>query len=155
MQQSHHAVAMPRIAGAQICILQSKWYREHTDLLTAKCKELLESAGATVTVSIVPGCLEIALAAKIMLQKKPYDAVCCLGVLMKGETDHYEMILQSCVVALQSVSLEYNVPLVNGILPVSNLQQVIARASDNDFNKGIEVALAAAEFISWRAQQAA
>ena len=155
MQQTHAADKMPPIPGAKICILQSKWYSEYTNLLSATAKKLLEGAGATVNVVIVPGCLELALTAKLMLQKEPYDAVVCIGVLMKGETDHYEMILQSCVLGLQTVSLEFNTPLINGVLPVSNIKQVIDRASDNEFNKGIEVALAAAEFITWRQQQAA
>lgn len=150
MKQKHDISKMPNIDGAHINVLQSKWYREHTDSMAEKCNAMLKKAGARIQHDIVPGCLEIPLIAqKIIKQKKP-DAVICIGVLMKGETDHYDMILQSCNWGMQKVALDFDVPLINGILPVSSLDQVEQRCADDDFNKGIEIALAAGEFIRWQ-----
>jgi len=150
MQQSHDQSKIPSIQGAKIHILQSKWYKEHTDRMAITCTSLLEKAGAVVTTSVVPGCLEFSLAAQILLKKEKLDGIICMGILLKGETDHYDMILQSCSIGMQQVSLEYDTPLFNGILPVSKIEHAIARSSLNEFNKGIELALAAAEFIIWR-----
>jgi 6,7-dimethyl-8-ribityllumazine synthase len=59
------------------------------------------------------------------------------------------MILQSCSSGMQKVSLDSGIPLINAVLPVTTMDQVKERASDNDYNKGIEAALAAIEFITW------
>jgi 6,7-dimethyl-8-ribityllumazine synthase len=150
MKQSHDHSHIPQISGATIHILQSKWHKEHTDMIVAKCTEILEGAGAKVSTSLVPGSLELPLAAQILLKKEKLDTIVCVGVIMKGETDHYDMILQSCAIGLEQVSLQYNTPVLNGILPVSKIEHVIARSSDDEFNKGIELALACAEFIEWR-----
>lgn len=150
MQQSYDTSSMPDLKGTKIVILQSKWYKEYTDTMSRRCTELLEKAGASVVTHLVPGSLEIPLCAQTVLKNEPLDAVVCIGILMKGETHHYEMILQSLATGMQQVSLEFGVPLINAILPSTTMEQVIARASDNDANKGIEAALAAAEYISWQ-----
>ncbi|MEZ5016092.1 MAG: 6,7-dimethyl-8-ribityllumazine synthase [Flavipsychrobacter sp.] len=150
MKQEHSINNVPNIKNANVCILQSKWYKEQTDCMTKKCIDVLKMADANINTYIVPGCLEFALAAQSLLNVKQYDAIICIGVLMKGDTDHYDMILQSCVIGMQNVSLASETPLINAILPVSSVEQAVERASDNNFNKGIEAAIAAAEFIQWR-----
>src|SRR5262249_15930017 len=101
MQQLHDSSKLPKIESATVIILQSKWYREHTDLMSTKCSALLKKAGAKVEIHILPGCLEFALAAQTLVKKRPVDAIICVGVLMKGDTHHYEMILASCALGLQ------------------------------------------------------
>lgn len=150
MLQNHDTASMPDLKNTKIAILQSKWYPEYTGSMTSKCKTLLEKAGANVSTHIIPGSLELPLCAQTLLKKEPWDAVVCIGVLMKGETHHYEMILQSLATGLQQVALDYSTPMINAILPVTTMEQVVARASDNDANKGIEAALAAAEYIQWK-----
>jgi 6,7-dimethyl-8-ribityllumazine synthase len=150
MLQSHTTSKMPHIPNTKIVILQSKWYKEHTDLMSFKCRELLEKAGASVKINIIPGCLEIPLIAQEYLKHNNVDAFVCVGVLMKGQTDHYKMILESCVIGMQEVSLKNSIPLINAILPVNSIEQVIERASDNEYNKGIEAALAVGEYIKWK-----
>ncbi len=117
--------------------------------MVSRCVDVLKKSEADIDIHIIPGCLEFALASQKIIQQQKIDAIICIGVLMKGETHHYEMILQSCSSGMQKVSLDSGIPLINAVLPVTNMDQVKERASDNDYNKGIEAALAAIEFITW------
>ena len=152
MQQNYSAKNLPAIDGAVIGILQSKWHREYTDVMVRKCVELLRSAGAAEPERhIVPGSLELPLAARHLLRRgKRYDALIAFGAIIKGDTFHFEMVLDMCSQGLNHVMLEENVPIIVEVLPVMNVEQLAARSGDNDQNKGIEAALAAAETISWR-----
>ena len=78
------------------------------------------------------------------------DAVVCLGVVLKGDTMHFEMIIDEVVRGLGEVSRQGRVPIINEILPVTDLAQAKSRAADDGLNKGIEAAVAAIEIIAWR-----
>jgi 6,7-dimethyl-8-ribityllumazine synthase len=152
MRQSHTSTPVPKINGARVAILQSKWYPEFTDRMTRLCKEVLESAGAIVETHRLPGCLELPVAAKILIEEAitTLDAIVFIGVIVKGDTYHFEMIVDECGRGAGQLSLQHSIPILNAILPVTAMKQVEDRAGDNEFNKGIEAALAAAEFIAWR-----
>lgn len=147
---------IPSIPGARIVILQSKWYAEHLDKMVAKCLELLGKTGCEpVEHHILPGSLELPLAAQTMMRlgaknNKPYDAVICFGAIMKGDTYHFEMIMDMCVRGFEQIMLAEDVPIIMEVLPVLNDKQLSDRSGDNEFNKGIEAALATAEIITWR-----
>jgi len=152
MQHNYSAKNLPAIDGAVIGILQSKWHREYTDVMVRKCVELLRSASAAEPERhVLPGSLELPLAARHLLRRgKRYDALIAFGAIIKGDTFHFEMVLDMCSHGLNQVMLEENVPIIVEVLPVMNVEQLAARSGDNDQNKGIEAALAAAETISWR-----
>ena len=78
------------------------------------------------------------------------DAVICFGVIVKGDTLHFEMISEESMRGLGQVMHEFRRPVVVEILPVFDIQQAIDRCSDDEFNKGIEAAVAAIEMIHWR-----
>ena len=78
------------------------------------------------------------------------DAIICFGVIVKGDTLHFEMISEESMRGLGQVMHEFRRPVVVEILPVFDIQQAIDRSSDDEFNKGIEAAVAALEMISWR-----
>jgi 6,7-dimethyl-8-ribityllumazine synthase len=78
------------------------------------------------------------------------DAVICFGVIVKGDTLHFEMISQESMRGLGAVMHEFRRPVIVEILPVFTEQQAIDRASDDEFNKGIEAAVAAIEMVAWR-----
>ena len=78
------------------------------------------------------------------------DAVICFGVIVKGDTLHFEMISEESMRGLGQVMHEFRRPVVVEILPVFDIQQAIDRSSDDEFNKGIEAAVAAIEMIHWR-----
>jgi 6,7-dimethyl-8-ribityllumazine synthase len=156
MQVQLDPTAIPQIPGARIAILQAKWYREHVDNMVKKCEEILAMAGCEKPEHhILPGSLELPLAAQTLIrsgvnQKKPYDAVICFGAIMKGETYHFEMIMDECIRGLGQVMLAENTPIIVEVIPVTKLEQLIARSQNDAFNKGVEAALAAAEIVTWR-----
>jgi len=152
MQHSYSGTSLPQISGATIAILQSKWHREHTDRMVTKCVELLKSAGAAEPeIHILPGSIELPLAARRLVRRgKKYDAIIVFGAIVKGDTFHFEMVMNMCAQGLNQVMLEEDVPIINEVLPVTNIDQLIARTGDNEHNKGLEAAIAAAEVISWR-----
>lgn len=93
----------------------------------------------------VPGALEIPLIAKKMAESGQYDAIICLGAVIKGDTAHFEFISQQTVAGICRVSLETGIPCSLGVLTCYTPEQAVLRSSPGDENKGIEAALAAIE----------
>ncbi len=151
MQVKLDQAKIPQIPGARIVILQGKWYAEYVDKMVEKCLAVLKNSGCeTPDVHILPGSLELPLAAQTIIRSGQYDAVICFGAIMKGETFHFDMIMNECMRGLGQVMLSENVPIIVEVIPVSNVEQLAARSKDDEFNKGIEAALATAEIITWR-----
>ena len=101
----------------------------------------------------MPGSLEIPLAARDLLArdaKDEIDAILCFGVIVKGDTLHFEMISQESMRGLGTVMHDFLCPIIVEILPVFDVEQARQRCSDNEENKGIEAAVAALEIIHWR-----
>jgi 6,7-dimethyl-8-ribityllumazine synthase len=138
----------------RIAILKSKWYPEVVNNLSAACVEVLTQYGYTqIDVHTLPGSLELPLAARDLLAldaNNEIDAVICFGVIVKGETLHFEMISNECIRGLGDVMHEFRRPVVVEVLPVFELEHAEARAADDEFNKGIEAAAAAIEMVAWR-----
>ena len=143
---------LPRIDGARVAVLTSKWYDDLVCSLRDRCVEVLNNNGVTdVTSHTLPGCLEFPYAANELIRDDPeIDAIVCLGVVLKGDTMHFEMIVDEVVRGLGEVSRQGRVPIINEILPVTELAQARMRAADDELNKGIEAAVAAIEIIAWR-----
>lgn len=157
MQQAIDIAALPTLeGGATVVILRSKWYADIVGSLQAKCVEVLQAKGVdNIVTHTLPGSLEFPFAANEVVETNPdVDAIVCLGVVLKGDTYHFEMIIDECVRGLGEVSRAARVPIVNEVLPVTELADAEARAADDGFNKGIEAAAAAVEIIHWRRQLA-
>lgn len=157
MQQAIDIAALPTLeGGATVAILRSKWYADIVESLHAKCVEVLRAKGVdNIVTHTLPGSLEFPFAANEVVETDPdVDAIVCLGVVLKGDTYHFEMIIDECVRGLGEVSRRARVPIVNEVLPVTKLADARARAADDEFNKGIEAAVAAIEIIHWRRQLA-
>ncbi len=155
MQLELDQTAIVSIPDARIAILQAKWYRPQVDRMVDVCRALLARAGAAEPEHhVLPGSLELPLAAQSLVRdrvrSRPLDAVICFGAIMKGDTYHFEMISNECIRGLGQVMLSEGVPIIVEVIPVTNLEQLVARSGDDRFNKGIEAALAAAEIIDWR-----
>ena len=147
--------ALPAIeAPGRICILKSKWYPEYVESMADACDTILRQSGyVDIQQHTLPGSLEIPLAARDLLAEDvagSIDAIICFGVIVKGESLHFEMISEESMRGLGQVMHEFRRPVVVEILPVFDIQQAIDRSSDDEFNKGIEAAVAALEMISWR-----
>jgi 6,7-dimethyl-8-ribityllumazine synthase len=103
---------------------------------------------ADLEVVRVPGAFEIPQAAKKLCSSREFNAVICLGAVIKGETPHFEYISAETSRGIGQVGLEFNLPVLFGVLTTNTLEQAVARAEDNSSNKGREAALAAVEMAS-------
>lgn len=101
-----------------------------------------------ISVAYVPGAFEIPLAAKKMAQSGKYDAVICLGAVIKGATSHYDYVCAEVSKGVASVSLETGVPVLFGVLTTDNIEQAIERAGTKAGNKGYDVACSAMEMVN-------
>lgn len=138
----------------RIAILKSKWYPELVDSLAAACEAALRRHGyERIEAHLLPGSLELPLAAADLLavdEKNEIDAIICFGVILKGETLHFEMIANECIRGLGEVMRRYRRPVLVEVLPVLKIEHAAARAADDEFNKGLEAAAAAIEMVHWR-----
>lgn len=93
----------------------------------------------------VPGALEIPVVANALALKDKFDAIICLGVVIKGETPHFELVARECYRGLMDISLCSDTPIIFGVLTTNNLRQAQDRASKKKLNKGKEYAESAIE----------
>jgi len=125
------------------------------DFITAKlvdgAVDALIRSGAEdkdVTILKVPGAFEIPLAAKKMLNHGTYDAIICIGAVIRGATSHYDYVCAEVSKGIASVSLEADIPVMFGILTTETIEQAIERAGTKAGNKGFDVALGAVEMAN-------
>jgi len=96
----------------------------------------------------VPGAFEIPIVAKRLSQSGHYDAVICLGAVIRGATSHFEYVAAEVSKGIANVALESNIPITFGILTTDNLEQAIERAGSKSGNKGFEAAMVAIEMVN-------
>lgn len=99
-----------------------------------------------------PGSFEIPLVAKILSKKKSYDAIICLGAVIRGATSHYEYVASEAAKGIAKVSLDSEVPVIFGILTTDTLEQALERAGAKPGNKGFDAALSAIELANLKEQ---
>lgn len=97
---------------------------------------------------LVPGSFEIPLVAKRLAESGRFDAVVCLGAVIRGATDHYDFVAGNASSGLARVSLETGIPVTFGILTTDTIEQAIERAGTKAGNKGVEAVLAAIETVN-------
>jgi len=100
-----------------------------------------------VDVAWVPGSFEIPYAAKKMASGGKYDAVICLGAVIRGETPHFDYISSQAAKGIAQASLETGVPIIFGVITADNLEQAIDRAGTKAGNKGAQAAVSAIEMV--------
>jgi 6,7-dimethyl-8-ribityllumazine synthase len=101
-----------------------------------------------VDVAWVPGAFEIPLAAKLMAESGNYQAIICLGVVIRGATSHFEYVAGQAASGIASAALSTGVPVTFGVLTTENIEQAIERAGSKAGNKGAEAATAAIEMAN-------
>lgn len=101
-----------------------------------------------ITLAWVPGAFEIPLMAKRMAKSGKYDAVICLGAVIRGATSHYDYVCAEVSKGIASVSLESGVPVMFGVVTTDTIEQAIERAGTKAGNKGYDCALGAIEMIN-------
>ncbi len=125
------------------------------DFITSKLVEgavdaLIRSGGDDKDIDLVkvPGAFEIPLMAQKMAGLKKYDALICLGAVIRGATSHYDYVCAEVSKGIAAVSLEAGIPVMFGILTTDTIEQAIERAGTKAGNKGFEVALGAVEMAN-------
>lgn len=101
-----------------------------------------------IEISWVPGAFEIPLVAKKMAQSKKYDAVICLGAVIKGSTPHFDYVCAEASKGISSVSLSEELPVIFGVLTTDTIEQAIERAGTKAGNKGYDAAVTAIEMAN-------
>ena len=107
-----------------------------------------EAADDDIDVAWVPGAFEIPLIAKKMAGTGRYDAVICLGAVIRGATSHYDIVCNECAKGIAMVGLESGIPVMNGVITVDTIEQAIERAGSKAGNKGYECACGAIEMVN-------
>jgi 6,7-dimethyl-8-ribityllumazine synthase len=96
----------------------------------------------------VPGAFEIFMAAKKLVKSDKYDAIVCIGAIIRGATPHFEYVAAEASKGVATVAMEASIPVIFGVLTTDNLEQAIERAGSKAGNKGSEAALAALEMAN-------
>ncbi|MGC9188226.1 MAG: 6,7-dimethyl-8-ribityllumazine synthase, partial [Sulfurihydrogenibium sp.] len=118
------------LEGALDCILRHNGSQENIDIVR------------------VPGSFEIPLVAKKLAKSGKYDAVICLGAVIRGDTPHFDYVANEVTKGIAQVSLETEVPISYGILTTDTIEQAIERAGTKMGNKGFDAALTAIEMVN-------
>jgi 6,7-dimethyl-8-ribityllumazine synthase len=136
--------------GMRIAIVCGRWNDHITNRLLEGAENALAVHGvaeADVTLVWVPGAYEIPMAALALIENGHADAVVCLGAVIRGETSHYDFVAGECARGIQDVQLTTGSPVIFGVLTTENLEQALARSSDED-NKGEESVRTAIEMVN-------
>jgi 6,7-dimethyl-8-ribityllumazine synthase len=144
-----------RAAGFRFAVVVSKYNDFVTDRLQTGALEALATAGVDrdeVTVVRVPGAYELPLAAQHAAESGRFDAVVCLGCLIRGETPHFEYISSAVSQGLTTAAAATGIPITFGVLTTNSVEEALARAGDGPTNKGHEAAIAAIEMAEVVAQ---
>lgn len=102
----------------------------------------------SIEIAWVPGAFEIPLIASEMARSKKYDAIICLGAVIRGNTSHYDYVCNEVSKGIAHVSLETGIPIMFGVVTTENIEQAIERAGTKSGNKGYDVAVGAIEMIN-------
>lgn len=130
----------------RIGVVVAEWNGEITQNLFQGCKEALSEAGLpekNLTVIHVPGAFELPFGAQLLLESSSYDAIICLGCVIRGETAHFDFVCSACANGVQEVSLKHHKPVIFGVLTDDTIEQSRARSGGEHGNKGVEAAVTA------------
>lgn len=134
-----------------IAIIQSKFNESIGERLLAGALSCLRENGIDekeILVVKVPGAFEIPLIAEKLAKQKKYNAIICLGAVIKGETAHFEYISKAATNGILQTGLKHNTPVIFGVLTAYTEEQAEARAGEKENNKGWEAAEAAIEMAN-------
>lgn len=136
----------------KIGIIVARWNPSVTESLLKGAIDTLRLQGVkdeAIDIVKVPGCFEVPWAAQMLVEKQPFDAIICLGAVIKGETSHHLYIAQEVSRGIHEVARDFGIPIGFGILTTDTFEQALARAGEKiggkGGNKGSEAAAAAVE----------
>lgn len=135
-------------SAQKFAVVAARFNNFITDRLVEGALDTIERHGGNkqnVDIFRVPGCFEIPMAAQKIASKNKYDAIICLGALIRGETPHFDYIAAECTKGIAQVALQSNIPVTYGIITANTVDQAVNRAGVKVGNKGADAALAAIE----------
>ncbi|ABW67880.1 6,7-dimethyl-8-ribityllumazine synthase [Desulfosudis oleivorans] len=137
--------------GKTFALIASRFNDFITDRLVSGAVDALVRNGAAdkdIHLVKVPGAFEIPLLAKKMAEKGEYDAIVCLGAVIRGSTPHFDYVCAEVSKGIAQVSLEFSVPVIFGIVTTDTIEQAIERAGTKAGNKGWNAAVSAVEMAN-------
>ena len=137
--------------GYKYAIIVSRFNSFITEKLLDGAKDALLRSGAKeneLDIYRVPGAFELPVVAKKIVLKNKYDAVICLGAIIRGETPHFDYVANEVTKGIAKVSLDAALPLTFGVITADNTEQAIERAGNKSGNKGFEAAVTAIELLN-------
>ena len=137
-----------KIPGAKIAIVASSWHASIVNQMIKTCiEELTKLHASAVKVHILPGSLELPLAARILFEKETeLEAIIAFGVVLKGDTTHDSTVIEYVNQGFTLASERFGKPIINEVIGVRDIVHAEARAQ----SKGIEACYAVSEFINWK-----
>ncbi len=137
--------------GQKIAIVAGRFNEIITNKLLGGAIDAFKRHGGdenNIDLAWVPGAFEIPLIAKKMAESKKYDAVICLGAVIRGATPHFDMVANETTKGIAAAGLQTGVPIIFGVLTTDNIEQAVERAGSKAGNKGFEAVTTAIEMIN-------
>ena len=137
--------------GKKFALVAGRFNDFISDRLVSGAVDALVRSGASdedIDIVKVPGAFEIPLVAKKLAKKSKYDAIICLGAVIRGSTPHFEYVSAEVSKGIAMVGLEYEVPVIFGVITTDTIEQAIERAGTKAGNKGWHAAVAAIEMAN-------
>ena len=137
--------------GLKVAIVASRFNEFITTKLVSGAEDCLLRHGVNaddISLAWVPGAFEIPLIAKKLADSKKYDAVICVGAVIRGDTSHYDLVCNESAKGIAQVELATGIPVLFGVITTENIEQAIARAGSKAGNKGYDCALSAIEMVN-------
>lgn len=138
-------------SGAKIAVVASRFNEFIVSKLVSGAQDALIRHGVEdddITLAWVPGAFEIPLTAQKMAESGVYDAVICLGAVIRGATTHYDYVCSEVSKGVAAVGLKTEVPVIFGVVTTDNIEQAIERAGTKAGNKGYDAACTAIEMVN-------
>ena len=137
--------------GFRFAIVASRWNDLLTSKLTAGALDTLERLGAAeknVEVFEVPGSYELPLTAQKVAESGKFDAIICIGIVIRGETPHFDFVAGEAAKGITNVSMETGIPVLFGVITSDTVEQAMNRSGIKSGNKGVEAAMSAVEIVN-------
>lgn len=147
----HDPKRVPSAEEMRFAIVVSEWNEDVTGKLLDGAVKTLSKYGvdeSDIVVRYVPGSFELTLGAKLMAERLEFDAIICLGCVIKGETPHFDYVCQSVTKGITDLNVILGIPFVFGVLTTDNQQQALDRAGGKHGNKGDEAAITAIKMVA-------
>jgi 6,7-dimethyl-8-ribityllumazine synthase len=140
-------------AGLHVGIVVSRFNSVVTERLLQGAMAGLAKCGVVdkdIEIAHVPGAFEIPVLTRTYADSGRFDAIVCLGAVVRGETPHFEFISEAVVLEVARLSVEHRLPIALGVLTTNDVEQALARSQNDPGNKGYEAALTAVEMVNLR-----